>query len=42
MERELELDVDEPDVVSRDNTSRNDWVYTPSKRDVAEEVLVLR
>ena len=29
LERELELDVDEPDVVPRDITSRNDWVYTP-------------
>jgi len=36
LERELELDVDEPDVVPRDSTSRNDWVYTPLKRDMAD------
>lgn len=42
LERELQLDVDEPDVVPRGTTSRDDWVYTytPSKRDMAnvEEV----
>jgi hypothetical protein len=32
----LDLDVDEPDVVPRGNTLRDDWVYTPSKRDLAD------
>ena len=36
LERELDLDVDEPDVVPRNGTSKNDWVYTPSKRDLAD------
>ncbi|KAF8797697.1 hypothetical protein BYT27DRAFT_7152322 [Phlegmacium glaucopus] len=40
LEPELQLDVDEPDIVPRGNTSRDDWVYTPLKRDMAniEEV----
>ena len=36
LERELDLDVDEPDVVPRGNTLRDDWVFTPSKRDLAD------
>lgn len=36
LEQELDLDVDEPDIILRGSTSRDDWVYTPSKRDVAD------
>jgi uncharacterized protein (DUF2235 family) len=36
LEQELQLDVDEPDPVPRGNISRDDWVYTPSKRDAVD------
>jgi len=37
LERELELDVDEPDFAPRDSTvSRDNWVYEPLKREVAD------
>ncbi|KAF8797700.1 hypothetical protein BYT27DRAFT_6927925 [Phlegmacium glaucopus] len=37
LERELELDVDEPDFAPRGSTvSRDDWVYEPLKREFAD------
>ena len=36
LEREQELDVDEPDVKSPDKVSRDDWVYEPPDRDVCD------
>ena len=36
VERELELDVDEPDFAQRGKTPRDDWTYKPLKRDFAD------
>jgi uncharacterized protein (DUF2235 family) len=36
LERELDLDVDEPDFGQRGTTSRDDWTYQPLKRNLAD------
>lgn len=36
LEREQELDVDEPNVVFPGPGSRDDWVYTPPDRNVCD------
>ncbi|KAF8890658.1 hypothetical protein BD779DRAFT_1516285 [Infundibulicybe gibba] len=36
LEREQELDVDVPDLKAQSSSSRDDWVFTPPKRDFAD------
>ncbi|RDB19651.1 hypothetical protein Hypma_013275 [Hypsizygus marmoreus] len=36
LEREQELDVDEPDVAPRGDVSRDEWVYEPPDRDICD------
>ena len=36
LERELDLDADDLDLIQRGKTSRDDWIYTPFKRDMAD------
>jgi uncharacterized protein (DUF2235 family) len=36
LERELDLDVDEPDFGQRGTTPRDDWTYKPLQRNLAD------